>query len=92
MNCNNTTIVNNAVNDAKPIKGNWSAVLEVRSSRRLLPVVAEFGVTAVDVMHLLWLSFSEQLIAHFVSLVLEQLRCTFSLSAQDEHGVQIELS
>ena len=55
MNCNNTTIVNNAVNDAKPIKGNWSAVLEVRSSRRLLPVVAELGVTAVDVMHLLWL-------------------------------------
>lgn len=41
---------------------------------------------------LLYLSFSEQLIAHFVSLVLEQLRCTFSLSAQDEHGVQIELS
>ena len=41
---------------------------------------------------LLYLSFSEQLIAHFVSLVLEQLPCTFSLSAQDEHGVQIELS
>ena len=53
MDSNNHSIVNNAVNDTKTIKGNRSAVLEVGSLRKLLPVVAEFGVTAVDVLHLL---------------------------------------